>query len=277
MKVQARATLALPRFIEIRGDDHWQAVDFVSDLHLSPALPRTFEAFERYLMSTPADVVMILGDLFDVWVGDDSAAYGFEADCLDVIAQAACRAQIGFMAGNRDFMMGTAALSGAGMFAMVDPTVVEAFGSRVLLTHGDALCLDDLEYQKFRRMVRDPEWQARMLAQPLAVRRELGRQLRGESQARTADRESDWFDVDAASAVRWLHEAGCSVMVHGHTHQPGSEPLAPGYLRHVLSDWDLESPDPSRHRAEVLRWSASGFTRLRVHPVEDDDAGNAGR
>lgn len=255
-------SIGLPRYVEIRADDHWQAIDFVSDLHLDEGMPRTFAAFRRYLEATPADAVLILGDLFEVWVGDDAAGTdGFEAEVLEAIAQAACRRRIGFMAGNRDFLVGTEALRRSGMFALADPTVLEAFGRRTLLTHGDRLCLGDVDYQRFREQVRSTDWQADFLARPLAERRTIARDLRERSRERAAGRSrEDWYDVDMASAVRWMHEAGARILVHGHTHQPGTEPLAPGYLRHVLSDWDLEDADAGR--AEVLRWTAAGFARL---------------
>lgn len=262
--VDALASIGLPRYIEIHADAQWRAVDFISDLHLSAKLPGTFEAFRRHLDETPADAVLILGDLFEAWVGDDSGETGFEATCLEAIAEASCRISIGFMHGNRDFLVGTPTLHRSGMFALADPTLIEGFGMRVLLTHGDALCLADTEYQAFRRTVRDPAWQAEFLARPLAERQALAGHLRDESRKRAATRSPDAYDVDPASAVRWLHSAGAAVLVHGHTHQPGSEPLAPGYLRHVLSDWDCESPRPERQRGDVLRWSSAGFERLTL-------------
>lgn len=262
--MDALASIGLPRYVEIRADAQWRAVDFISDLHLSPKLPATTLAFHRHLLHTPADAVLILGDLFEAWVGDDSGETGFEAACLEAIAEASCRISIGFMHGNRDFLLGTPTLNRAGMFALADPTLIEGFGTRVLLTHGDALCLADTEYQEFRRMVRDPAWQSAFLARPLTERQALAGQLRDESRKRAATRSPDAYDVDPASAVRWLHSAGASVLVHGHTHQPGTEPLAPGFLRHVLSDWDVESPLTERQRGDVLRWSSGGFERLTL-------------
>jgi UDP-2,3-diacylglucosamine hydrolase len=260
-----QASIGLPRFVEVLADDHWQAIDLISDLHLCESMPRTVEAFARYLQATPADAVLILGDLFEVWVGDDAAAAaGFEAQALEVIAQATCRTNVGFMAGNRDFLVGTATLRRSGMFALADPTVLEAFGKRVLLTHGDRLCLGDVEYQRFREQVRGNAWQSDFLARPLESRRAIARDLREKSRRRAAGRRAEWYDVDTASAVRWMHESGTRVLVHGHTHQPGTEPLAPGFVRHVLSDWHLDDEPGGAPRAEVLRWTAGGFERLSL-------------
>jgi UDP-2,3-diacylglucosamine hydrolase len=271
------ASIGLPRFVEVNADDRWTAIDFVSDLHLSESLPRTLAAFEAYLMATPAQAVLVLGDLFEVWVGDDVETGSFETRVLDLLAKASCRLSIGFMVGNRDFLLGIETLRRAGLFALADPTVLQAFGRRALLTHGDRLCLADHEYQAFREQVRSPAWQSEFLARPLAERRAIARDLRERSRRRAAERSGaragdEWVDVDTASAVRWMHEAGARTLVHGHTHQPGTEPLAPGYVRHVLSDWDLDE-DARRPRAEVLRWTAAGFGRLPLAQATTTIAG----
>jgi len=251
----------LPGLWEYVAPIEWRHVDFISDLHLSADTPRTFEAWSAYLRTTDADAVFILGDLFEVWVGDDSRHEGFEAACAHELAEAACRRTIGFMAGNRDFLVGLEMLRDCGVLALPDPTLLQAFEQRVLLTHGDALCLDDLPYQQFRSVVRSPAWQQDFLAKPLEDRRRYARTVRDESEQlkRRMPSPTEWADVDGAAAVRWLHEAGASTLVHGHTHHPGSEPLSPGRLRHVLSDWDL---DHGARRAEVLRLGERGFRRI---------------
>lgn len=203
----------------------------------------------------------MLGDLFEVWVGDDAAREpgSFEARCAEVLADAARRRPLAFMAGNRDFLVGEALCAATGVTALPDPTVLEAFGERVLLTHGDALCLSDTAYQAFRRQVRSADWQRDFLALPLAQRRALARQMRDASETnKRAQVPADWSDVDGDAAIAWLLATGSRHMVHGHTHRPATHTLAPGFTRHVLSDWDLEALTP---RAEVLRWSRKGFER----------------
>jgi UDP-2,3-diacylglucosamine hydrolase len=247
-----------PAFFEFRTEPQWRAVDFVSDLHLCAALPRTRDALIAHLMHTPADAVVILGDLFEAWVGDDSADAGFEAECTEMLAECASRVPLSVMVGNRDFLLGTEWLMWVGAQGLPDPTVLVAWDQRVLLSHGDALCLDDLEYQAFRRQVRSLEWQRDFMARPLAERQALARQMRAASQARQRfDGDLAHTDVDAAEAVRWLHLQGAAELVHGHTHRPGSHTLAPGFRRHVLSDWDLDTAE----RAEVLRLTRDGFLR----------------
>jgi UDP-2,3-diacylglucosamine hydrolase len=258
----------LPVFYELAVPPEWTSIDFISDLHLARELPRTFEAWEAHLLHTDADAVFMLGDLFEVWVGDDARDRPFERRCVDVLAEAASRRHLAFMAGNRDFLVGTDLLRSAGMMGLPDPTVLVAWGQRVLLTHGDALCLEDEPYQRFRAEVRQDSWRHDFLARPIGERLQFAARVRAESERvkrlsggqRTEASSDLWADVDATAAVAWLHGAGASEMVHGHTHRPGSSVLAPGYKRHVLSDWDL---DHDRPRAEVLRLSRDGFERLQ--------------
>ena len=236
----------------------WRAIDFISDLHLSAAQPRTFEAWRAFMASTDADAVFILGDLFEVWVGDDARASGaFEAACAGVLQSAARRMHVAFMAGNRDFLVGPALLADCDITALPDPVVLDAWGRLVLLTHGDALCLSDVDYQRFRTQVRSESWQREFLARPLQERQSMARAMRDAS-AQAQRGRSEWADVDADAAVAWMREAGAREMVHGHTHRPGSGALAPGYMRHVLSDWDLDATPP---RADVLRLTRDGIAR----------------
>jgi UDP-2,3-diacylglucosamine hydrolase len=162
------------------------------------------------------------------------------------------------MAGNRDFLVGAALLRDCGISALSDPTVLDAWGQRVLLTHGDALCLDDRPYQEFRAEVRSEAWRRAFLDRPLAQRAQIARGMRDASDGHKRS-QVVWADVDPAAAVAWMHAAGARDMVHGHTHRPGSELIAPGFTRHVLSDWDC---DAQPQRAQVLRLTRDGFTRI---------------
>jgi UDP-2,3-diacylglucosamine hydrolase len=147
------------------------------------------------------------------------------------------------------------------VLALSDPTVLVAFGGRLMLTHGDALCLDDIEYQQFRNEVRSERWQREFLAQPLAERREQARHMRAGSQQRKLQQSpADWVDIDRATALRWMHEANTPTLIHGHTHRPARELLAANQVREVLSDWDLDGHGPLR--AEVLRLHRAGLDRI---------------
>ena len=253
----------------LTAPEHWRTVDFISDLHLADDTPKAVAAWADFLLNTTADAVFILGDLFEVWVGDDSRHDGFEAHCTEVLSQAAAVKTVGFMAGNRDFLLGDEMLQACGVLRLADPTVLVAFGQRVLLTHGDAWCVDDLAYQAFRLQVRAPAWQANVLAQPLPQRRLFARHLRSESERQMAMHVGATFDVDTTTALQWMDAAQAPTLIHGHTHRPGSNTLAPGRIRHVLSDWELDATDAGiAERAEVLRWHDGHFVRLTLRDAQ---------
>lgn len=251
-RAESPATLVAPA--------HWRAIDLLSDLHLAENTPRAFDAWAAHLRHTDADAVFILGDLFEVWIGDDVAERGFEARCVEVLRGAAAERTVGFMAGNRDFLVGDAMLEASGVVRLADPTVVVAFGERVLLSHGDALCVDDIAYQRYRAIVRRPGLQRAFGALPFTARRAIGRALRQRSGRREPRARGGFIDVDADAALAWMRGAETPTLVHGHTHAPASHDLAPDAVRHVLSDWELDGS--STPRAEILRWSASGFARI---------------
>lgn len=163
------------------------------------------------------------------------------------------------MAGNRDFLFGLSRPGFCGIHFFNDPTVISAFGQRIMLSHGDLLCLDDVEYLKFRSQVRNPAWQADFLSRPLAQRRAIVAALRDASREHQRMPEN-WADVDSQAALEWLTHAECNALVHGHTHRPGSEEMAPGIWRHVLTDWELDGPGPAR--GQILSLRPEGFIRL---------------
>lgn len=251
------AGCALPHFGVFDMPEHWQAVDFMSDLHLSVAMPRTFEAWRNHLLATSADAVFLLGDVFELWVGDDMRSGVFEQRCAEVLAEASSRLQVGVMVGNRDFLLGNAMLSACGAVGLADPTVLRGLGHELLLSHGDALCLADTPYQQFRAEVRSPAWQAAFLQRPLPERLQMAADMRQASATRARFDGSAHADVDSAAAMQWLHQTGTQVLVHGHTHRPATATLAPGHVRWVLSDWDLDGGQ----RAEVLRLTRAGLQR----------------
>lgn len=238
----------------------WRQVDLLSDLHLGPDTPGTLARLESHLARTSADAVVLLGDIFEVWVGDDARFEPFEAGVVKLLHDASRRLDLFFMAGNRDFLVGAELLADAGMTALPDPTVLDAFGRRWLLVHGDAQCLADTAYQAFRRQVRSPSWQAATLAQPLATRQALGRQMREGSRAAQAAQLMA-TDLDADACRQLLAEAGATTLIHGHTHRPAEHDLGDGRRRWVLSDWDFDTPAP---RGDVIRLSAAGPERIAL-------------
>jgi UDP-2,3-diacylglucosamine hydrolase len=237
---------------------HWQQVDLLSDLHLGPETPGTLTRLQGHLARTPAQAVLLLGDIFEVWVGDDARHEAFESGVVSMLHEASERLSLFFMHGNRDFLVGADMLSACGMTALPDPTLLAAFGHRWLLVHGDEQCLDDTAYQAFRKQVRSPEWQVQLLAQPLEARQALARQMREGSRAAQA-RQLMATDLDAEACRVLLRQAGATTMIHGHTHRPAEHELGEGLRRVVLSDWDF---DTAPHHGDVIRLSAAGLQRL---------------
>ena len=163
------------------------------------------------------------------------------------------------MHGNRDFLVGADFATRCGMTLVADPTVLVLHGERWLLSHGDALCLEDTEYLRFRDQVRTPEGQQALLARPLEERRTLARSVRAQSEDRKRSADMVWADVDADAARAWLRQAGASTLVHGHTHRPAIHDLGQGLRRIVLSDWDAAAHPP---RAQLLCLSSAGAQRV---------------
>ncbi|MES2583506.1 MAG: UDP-2,3-diacylglucosamine diphosphatase [Pseudomonadota bacterium] len=258
--------------MELIAPSRWACVDFISDLHLQASDALTYQAWRDYLLHTTADAIFILGDLFEVWVGDDlllSPEGAFEQQCTSVLRAAAAHRDIYILHGNRDFLMGAALMAASGCTLLPEPCVLSFANVRWLLVHGDAQCLDDTDYMQFRAQVRTPEWQRDFLAKPLAERIAIARGIRTQSEARKRS-DAVYADVDFAAATALLDTAQAHHMVHGHTHRPAKHGLGAGSERLVLSDWDLSDKPP---RAEVLRLRLSGtrqtaesFTLERIPP-----------
>lgn len=240
-------------FKEITAPAHWHCIEFISDLHLHPDEQLTFNGWRHYLQTTAADALFILGDLFEVWVGDDvtGEADGFEALCASLLQQAASLRPIYLMHGNRDFLIGAQFSQQTQVQLMDDPTVLCLGSERFLLSHGDALCLGDTDYQAFRAEVRSPRWQQDFLARPLPERSRIARDLRNRSEARKQQPDLAGFhDLDLGAVRHWLGLAQARTLVHGHTHRPANQALGAGLSRIVLSDWDMAA---SPARAQVLQ------------------------
>jgi UDP-2,3-diacylglucosamine hydrolase len=239
----------------------WSCIDFISDLHLCRQDAATFGVFSRYLEATPADALFILGDLFEVWVGDDvldDPASTFERACVERLRSISARLPVYFGCGNRDFLVGPALLSQAGMQGLTEPALLQTAGPRVLLSHGDAWCLQDHDYLRFRAEVRSAAWQQAFLSQPLPQRLAMARGMREASESRKRE-HTTYADVDESLATQWLNACQADVLVHGHTHRPATHTLPQNRQRWVLSDWDATA-QPAR--AEALRWQAGGWSRV---------------
>jgi UDP-2,3-diacylglucosamine hydrolase len=234
---------------------------FLSDIHLSEAIPRTVAAFEHFIRVTAeqADSVFILGDLFEYWVGDDMLAEPFVARMAALLHTLSERGiALYLMHGNRDFLLGKRFMKAAGAIWLPDPFVMTAFGARIVLAHGDSLCTADHKYQTFRRIVRWRALQLMFLAWPFKWRQALAERMRNSSDEGRTRPPSPLYDVTHESVealFRWSHT---TTMIHGHTHRPARHQEAGG-TRWVLPDWDL---DHGVRRGGYLRVDAEGIHAL---------------
>jgi len=216
---------------------------FISDLHLSgqrPAIVRQFLEFLR-TEAARAEALYILGDLFDYWIGDEAVD---EPGMRPVIAALAALTAVGVpvhvMHGNRDFLLGAGFARATGCRLLAEPAVIELNGEPTLLLHGDTLCTDDTDYQKFRAQVREPNWVREFLAKTLAERLTIVQQLRELSQAAMSAKPMEIMDVNPQAVEDAMREAGVQRLIHGHTHRPGTHEFTlddKPARRIVLGDW----------------------------------------
>jgi UDP-2,3-diacylglucosamine hydrolase len=216
---------------------------FISDLHLEESRPDITGAFQDFLKTRAMGVeaLYILGDFFEAWIGDDenTPLQQQVAEALGEVRDSGTR--IFLMHGNRDFLLGDAYCSRFDGTLLEDPTVIDLYGTPTLLMHGDSLCTADVEYQKFRARMRDPQMQQMMLARPLAERQLMARQLREMSMAKNQGKEEYIMDVTPEEVVKEMEAHGVQRMIHGHTHRPAVHDLEAGgkpAKRIVLGDWD---------------------------------------
>ena len=216
---------------------------FVSDVHLAEERPRIVEQFFDFLTgeARDADALYVLGDLFEYWAGDDDLDDPLNRRVADAFSKLhAAGTAVHFLHGNRDFLVGKAFAERANAALVADGTVIDFYGTPTLLMHGDVLCTDDVEYQKFRTYARDPGNQARFLAQPLAARRHQIRGIRAESESAKQGKAAEIMDVNRDAVDEALRRSGYPRLIHGHTHRPGRhvhEVDGRTCERWVLADW----------------------------------------
>ena len=216
---------------------------FISDLHLEAKRPDITRAFLHCLdvHASGVDALYILGDFFEVWLGDDAM------DVLGLQVAAALAklsdqgTQVFVMHGNRDFLLGQRFCRQAKCTLLRDPSLVRLNGEPVLLMHGDSLCTDDVDYMRMRKWLRNPVSRFALRNLPLKTRQKIGRKLRDESQSRTRLKAADITDVNPGQVAETMRHAGVRVLIHGHTHRPARHPLMLDGVsaeRIVLGDWD---------------------------------------
>ncbi|GAA0840670.1 UDP-2,3-diacylglucosamine diphosphatase [Marinobacter szutsaonensis] len=216
---------------------------FISDLHLEESRPDITDAFLAFLKDKAMGVerLYILGDFFEAWIGDDERTPLQETVAAALKEVSESGTDIFLMHGNRDFLIGEDFCNRAGATLLDDPTVVDLYGTPTLLMHGDSLCTADVEYQKFRANMRNPQWQQMILARPLEDRQQMARQLREISMAKNQGKAETIMDVTPEEVVKEMEAHSVQRLIHGHTHRPAIHDLeANGQpaKRIVLGDWD---------------------------------------
>lgn len=236
---------------------------FISDLHLCASRPHTTQLLLSFLDTTArgAQALYVLGDLFEYWAGDDDLADPHHHEvCAAFRRLAESGTHIAVMHGNRDFLLADGFAQAAGATLLSDPVLIDLHGRRALLTHGDMLCTDDVEYQDFRRQVRDPAWQHHFLSQPLALRRAQIEALRMRSEVEKSGKSDAIMDVNAHAVLDLLRRYDYpELLIHGHTHRPGRHAIqheGHGCTRLVLSDW--------HETGDYLCCTAAGCSALPV-------------
>lgn len=234
---------------------------FISDLHLSGERPHIIQLFSDFLHNeaSQAEALYILGDLFEVWLGDDAITTDCQAviDGLKTLTTGGVPVYI--MVGNRDFLIGEGFEKLTGCHLLTDPHIVNLYGTPTLLMHGDTLCTDDLDYQQFRSMVRSPQWQTEFLAKSFDERVAFAKQARAESMARTQEKSEDIMDANAQAVEEILRQNHTTRLIHGHTHRPAAHRLivdGKPATRVVLGDWYTQK--------SILRVDESGFNLTNV-------------
>jgi UDP-2,3-diacylglucosamine hydrolase len=215
---------------------------FISDLHLSAQRPATVTLFLTFLeqVASGAEALYILGDLFDVWLGDDDRTAPIpqiQAALANLVAQGT---PLFLMHGNRDYLIGEDFCRDTGCILLPDPTVIDVAGRATLLTHGDLLCSDDLAYQEARRYLRSEAFISGFLSKPLAERSALAAEYRRQSGEVTALLPEEIMDVNADAVADSMRQHDVRQLIHGHTHRPADHEFTldgEPARRMVLAEW----------------------------------------
>lgn len=230
-----------------------------SDIHLGPDSPATAAAFMNFLerAASHADTLILAGDIFDAWIGDDLALHEpptWLEEALQALRQAGERCSLWLGHGNRDFLMGDTLMRHLGAKALPETSLLLTDAGRILLAHGDEYCTADAGYQRFRRLVRNPAVQAAFLALPLRLRRGIAARARQRSMRVNQYKHRDIMDVELSAISDALRRADTTMLIHGHTHQPARHQMqvdGRDCERLVLPDWDFDATPPRGGWVEI--------------------------
>jgi len=228
---------------------------FISDLHLHQARPEVTDLFQEFIqslptLSTPNPELYILGDLFEFWIGDDyeDPLHSEIIDQLTNLVNSGIKTYL--MHGNRDFFIGKDFLSKTGIELLPEPTIFSYKNKRVMLSHGDRFCIDDVEYQAYRKIVRNQDWQKEFLSYPIQKRLEILNQARDASMQSQQIKSNEIMDVNQNEVAKVIQKNDIDLLIHGHTHRPNIHTIdfnSKKSLRMVLGDW-------SQSTAKIIEW-----------------------
>ena len=228
---------------------------FISDLHLDETRPHTTALFQSFVEELKENnqqtELYILGDLFESWIGDDYENELHNQVKATLKSLTGSGIKVFFLYGNRDFLIGEEFLSETDVELLIDPFLLKSNEKSILLTHGDQMCIDDMEYQSFRTIVRNPDWQKEFLNFPISKRLKIAGETKDASKQSKQEKSMDIMDVNEEEVLRVFKQHEVNTMIHGHTHRPMKHELKiDGRLcsRYVLGDWNKTS-------AMVLQWS----------------------
>ena len=229
---------------------------FISDCHLDADRQEITDQLCDFLQNraSQARFLYVLGDLFETWIGDDDPALELSS-IFQSFKDLSRNTRIFFLVGNRDFLFHEKGAERIGAKIISEPTILSLGSQRVVLVHGDSMCTDDSDYQQFRKMVRNPDWQIDFLGKSLPERQQIAADLRTQSKAAMQGKSTGIMDVNQKTVIESFSEFGVKTMIHGHTHRPGVHHYDNNRTRYVLGDWN---PQPS-----YLSWRAdTGFVLI---------------
>jgi UDP-2,3-diacylglucosamine hydrolase len=228
---------------------------FISDLHLHESKSEVTFLFKHFLNGLPTEPeskpeLYILGDLFDFWIGDDyeQSLYSEIIQQLRILTDAGIKTYL--MHGNRDFLIGSEFLSQTGIELLEDPTILSIHNKRVMLSHGDLFCIDDTEYQKYKQMVRNQQWQQDFLSLTVDKRLQILGETRDASIQSQQNKPIEIMDINQEELITKVQNSNTDVVIHGHTHRPNQYKIEIGnrtFQRLVLGDWTVSS-------VKIIEW-----------------------
>tara|TARA_B100001113_G_scaffold136798_1_gene112322 strand:+ start:1189 stop:1914 length:726 start_codon:yes stop_codon:yes gene_type:complete len=234
---------------------------FLSDIHVSDEHPEISEHLKEFLLEEKFKIntIYILGDLFEYWLGDDDPNPSYREIKLLLKNLSQKGISIFFMHGNRDFLIGEKFAEEAGCHILPDPHVMDLFGKKVLMSHGDIFCTDDKEYQSFRNQTRDPAWKESILSKSLHFREEFAKKARLESSKHTNSKKNEIMDVNKDEILKMYEKYKVEIIIHGHTHRPAIHDIfynGRDCQRIVLGDW--------YEQGSILRCDETGFDLIQL-------------